>query len=126
MSYHLNGMAGSPFGLGMIPSSGLSDYVPTLGAGLGCACGCGKCNQSGLGLFDNGFDPSTFAWQEWSIVGVVGYMVISTIFGTKRAVGAIARVPQNRRRKKAASLRAQADELTRKKGSRRKTSKEFF
>ena len=47
--------------------------------GLGCKCG------GGLGLFDSGMDPSGWGWPEMVIVGLGGYMVLSTLMTTKRA-----------------------------------------
>jgi hypothetical protein len=58
--------------------------------GLGCAAGCGcdgGCTKKGLGLFDSGFDPTTFGWPEWLVVGLGGYMATSMFFGTGRAIG---------------------------------------
>ena len=55
--------------------------------GLGCACGCGNCSN-GLGLFDSGFDPSTFGWPEWLVVGLGGYVLTSMFFGAKRGARA--------------------------------------
>jgi hypothetical protein len=58
-------------------------------SGLGCAAGCGcdgGCTKKGLGLFDSGFDPSTFGWPEWLVVGLGGYVATSLFFGTGRAI----------------------------------------
>jgi hypothetical protein len=56
--------------------------------GFGCGCaglnGC-PCSKGGLGLFDSGLDPSGWALPEFAIVGVGAYMVLSTVFTTKRA-----------------------------------------
>ena len=38
-----------------------------------------------MGLFDSGFDPSGWGWQEFGIVGLGAYMLLSTISTTKRA-----------------------------------------
>ena len=55
--------------------------------GLGCGCkglaGC-PCG-GGMGLFDSGMDPSGWGWPEMVIVGLGGYMVLSTLMTTKRA-----------------------------------------
>lgn len=47
--------------------------------GLGCKCG------GGLGLFDSGMDPSGWGLPEFGIVALGGYMLMSTLFTTKRA-----------------------------------------
>lgn len=84
--------------------------------GLGCAGCAGKCKSGcGLGLFDGGFDPSTFGGIEWAVVVGAGWMLASTVFATKRAAGRIAAIPGNRRKRKAARYRELASELTRKK-----------
>jgi hypothetical protein len=64
--------------------------------GLGCGGGCGndvrgKCSGAcaGLGLFDSGLDYTTWGWPEWVIVGLSGYMVLSTLMTTKRAARSI-------------------------------------
>jgi hypothetical protein len=81
--------------------------------GMGCAgCGCQNCR--GLGLFESGFDVSGWGPLEIGIVALGGYMLLSTIFTTGRAVSAVRAYPGKRRSKKAARLRAQALELTRK------------
>ncbi len=68
-------------------------------AGLGCACS-GKCGKScGLGLFDNGLDPSSFGAAEWGIVAGAAYVLFSTVFTTRSAVrGAREKVRTGRRR----------------------------
>ena len=77
--------------------------------GLGCACGCNK----GMGLFESGMDYTQWGLVEWGIVVVGGYMVLSTIFTTKRVAGKIRALPGERRKSKAAKLRARAKELSR-------------
>jgi len=82
--------------------------------GLGCpglCCGSG----CGVGLFDSGFDVSTWGWQEWLTVAGGLYLAFSVLFTTKRAAGAVARMPSERRKRRAASLRRQASELTKRK-----------
>ena len=58
------------------------------GMGCGCAglagCPCGG-KAGGLGLFESGLDPSGWAWPEMVIVGLGGYMVLSTLMTTPRA-----------------------------------------
>ena len=76
----------------------------------GCAQRCG-----GLGLFDTGFDVTGWGWPEILIVLFGGYMVLSTVFTTGRAVSHVKAIPGKRRSAKAARLRAEAKELTRKK-----------
>ena len=60
--------------------------------GFGCAgrCGgmCGKCG--GLGLFTS-MDPTTWGWQEMAVVGIGGYMLLSTFFTTTRAARTVGR-----------------------------------
>jgi hypothetical protein len=79
------------------------------------ACGC-----AGLGLFDSGMDYTQWGWQEWGIVILGGYMVVSTLFTTKRAAKAVYSIPGERRKRRAKSLREEADKLTRKRRSRTK------
>lgn len=75
----------------------------------GCAQRCG-----GLGLFDSGFDVSGWGWPEILIVLFGGYMVLSTVFQTGRAVRRVKALPSERRKRRAAKLRAEAKELTKK------------
>lgn len=56
--------------------------------GLGCGCkggglGC-SCNK-GMGLFESGFDFTSWTWQEWFVIGIGGYVITSMLFTTKRA-----------------------------------------
>ena len=51
---------------------------PCENGGMGCACG-------GMGLFDSGMDISQWTWQEWFVVGLGGYVVVSMFFTTRRA-----------------------------------------
>ncbi len=105
---------------------GLGDYRPTpiyfatpagqAGIrGLGCSgtCGCSDCRK-GFGFFDSGIDFTGWGAAEWATVAVAGYLLASALFTTKRAVSYVASVPGRRRKSKAASLRAQAKELTKK------------
>jgi hypothetical protein len=69
-----------------------------------------------MGLFDEGFDPSTWGWEEWAVVVGGLYVAVSLLFTTKRAAGAVARMPSERRKRKAKRLRTQASQLTKKKG----------
>lgn len=112
-----------------IADDGLGAYVGTptyfatpAGAagirGLGCGCGgsrCGRGCNCGVGYFDSGLDVSGWGWAEWlTVVGGV-YVLASTVFTTSRGVRAVGRMPANRRKRKAAALRARASELSKKK-----------
>lgn len=66
-------------------------------AGLGCPAGGMACGCAGLGLFDSGTDFTQWGWPEWGIVIVGGYMLLSTLFTTRRAVGRIRDLPANMR-----------------------------
>lgn len=59
------------------------------GRGLGCACDAKK-GLLGLGLFDS-VDPSTWTMPEWGIAIFGGYMIMSTVFTTGRAVRTVGR-----------------------------------
>ena len=76
-------------GLGMYLPTTCSDQAPgaagvynTEMAGLGCPGGC----KGGLGFFDSGTDISGWGLPEWGTVAIVGYMLLSTVFTTGRAV----------------------------------------
>jgi len=107
--------------------NGLGEYVATPNyfgtpagqagiRGLGCGgnCGCSDCSK-GMGLFDSGMDYTGWGFGEWAAIGLGVYILISLTFTTSRAGKAIARVPGERRKKKAAALRKRASELERKK-----------
>jgi hypothetical protein len=64
-------------------------------AGLGCPAGGAGCGCAGMGLFDSGTDFTEWGWPEWGIVIVGGYMVLSTLFTTRRAVGRVKAFPSN-------------------------------
>ncbi len=102
------------------PGTSMVQFVPPVarfGDGMGACCsGCshgGTC--SGMGLFESGWDVSGWGWPEMLIAGLGAYMVLSTVFTTSRAVGKVRRLPGERRKRKAAALRARASELTKKK-----------
>jgi hypothetical protein len=59
------------------------------GKGMGCGCSGLGCKCGGMGLFDSGMDPSGWGWPEMVIVGLGGYMVLSTLMTTKRAARSI-------------------------------------
>lgn len=58
--------------------------------GLGCDGQCADCSCGGrgLGLFDSGFDPTTWGWPEWLVIGLGGYVATSMFFGAKRGARA--------------------------------------
>jgi len=104
-------------------TDGVGDYIQTQSyfltpagqagiRGLGCGCGCGgQC--SGMGLFDTGFtDVASWGIGEWAAIAIGAYVLSSVLFTTKRAAGAIARAPGERRKRKAAKYRKMAKELT--------------
>jgi hypothetical protein len=73
-----------------------------------------------MGLFDSGFDPSTWGIAEWlTILGGL-YVAFSLLFTTKRGVSAVAAIPGKRRRRRAAALEDQAAKLRGRKSTRRK------
>ena len=89
--------------------------------GMGCApcggkCGMGCCAGlcSGLGLFETGFDVSGWTWKEIGIVLLGGYVLLSTVMTTGRVARKVGQYPGEQRKRKAARLRAQAKELTKK------------
>ncbi len=81
------------------------------GRGMGCAC---SEKRAGMGLFDSGLDISGWSWPEYALAGVGAYMVMSTVFTTRRAVGRVRAIPGDRRKRKAAAYRAKAAELSKK------------
>ena len=83
--------------------------------GLGCPGVCG-----GMGLFDSGFDPSTWGIGEWATVLGGLYVVFAVFSTTKRGVSAVAEIPGKRRRRRAAALEDQAAKLRGRKATRRK------
>ena len=85
------------------PGTGL---VQHLTGGMGCAgLGCGSCGGKcgGMGLFDGGFNPSSWTWQEYFVLALGGYVLTSMFFTTRRAArqiseGVRGRVRKSRRR----------------------------
>lgn len=65
--------------------------------GLGCAsCGGGcdtGCQARGFGLFESGVDFTQWSWPEWGLVALGGYMLMSTVFTTRRAVSKARELP---------------------------------
>ncbi len=96
-----------------IPDSGAA--YQRAGYGLGCAgeCGCGG-TCGGLGFFDSGMDVSGWGVLEWGAAALAGYVIFSTILTTKRAASRVRALPGERRKRKAARLRARAAELSKK------------
>jgi hypothetical protein len=73
-----------------------------------------------MGLFDSGFDPTTWGIAEWlTILGGL-YVVFSVFSTTKRAASGVAAIPGKRRRRRAAALEDQAAKLRGRKTTRRK------
>ena len=79
-------------------------YAKEFGRGLSgdCGCGgtCGGCgghdHATGLGLFDS-WDVSTWGFGEWTIVGVLGYGLMSLLFDTGRSAIAVRDTVKKRR-----------------------------
>ncbi|HXU76434.1 MAG TPA: hypothetical protein VN794_07690 [Methylomirabilota bacterium] len=67
-----------------------------------------------MGLFDSGLDFSGWGAAEWAVAAVGGYALLSTVFTTHRAARRLKAIPGERRKRKAAALRARASELTKK------------
>jgi hypothetical protein len=112
---------GNRYGLGDCESiAELASCCDSCSAGGTCArglagCGCGgSCDKKGLGLFESGMDFSGWGLPEWSIVALGGYMILSTVFTTGRAVRKVRAIPGERRKRRAKQLRAEAAELSRK------------
>jgi hypothetical protein len=57
---------------------------PATGMGA-CCSSCAHGKKCGLGLFDSGFDVTQWGWPEFTIAALGGYMLLSTVFTTKRA-----------------------------------------
>ena len=100
------------------PGTSLTLLAPPnyrVGGMTGCAgmggCGCGGA-CGGLGLFESGADFTAWGWPEWGLVLVGGYMLLSTVFTTGRAVSRVRALPGERRKARAARLRREASELT--------------
>ena len=70
--------------------------VPSPG-GMGCAglCCGGSC---GLGLFDSGFDFSTWGVGEWAVAAGGLYLLFSVFSTTQRGTQAVGRAIRRRRR----------------------------
>ncbi len=63
--------------------------------GLGCP---GVCGGRGVGLFDEGFDPSTWGVGEWAVVAGGLYLAFAVFFTTKRGTQAVVKTVRRRRR----------------------------
>ena len=100
-------LLGSSSSLG--PGTGLIEHFD----GMGCAGqDCGNCSCSGMGFFDSGAEISGWGILEWATAGLGAYMLLSTIFTTKRAVSSVRSMPAQRRKRKAAAYRKKAAELS--------------
>ena len=73
---------------------------------------CGMTGCGGLGLFETGLDFTSWSWPEYALVGLGLYVVASTVFTTGRAVRRVRALPGERRKARAAQLRREAAELT--------------
>jgi hypothetical protein len=90
-----------------------TSMVQFVRGGLGCASCSGKCGScGGMGLFDSGMDVSGWGAVEWIVAGIGAYAVISTVFTTGRVARKVRAIPGERRKRKAARLRARAAELS--------------
>jgi hypothetical protein len=69
--------------------------------GLGCVATCAGVPVvgCGMGLFDLGFDPTTWGWAEWLTVAGGLYVALAVFSTTKRAARSV-------HRKTRAALRA--------------------
>ena len=103
----MNALRGRGAGLGSVPEFVDDRYQMSRFKGIGC--GCKKC---GLGLFDTGLDVSGWSWPEYLLVALGGYMVLSTVFTTRRAVRRVAALPREARKRRAAAYRLKAAELS--------------
>ncbi len=72
-------------GTSMVEHINWSELDEDQSRGLG-AC-CASCE--GMGFFDSGLDPSGWAWPEWGTVALGAYVLMSTIFTTRRAVRSV-------------------------------------
>lgn len=95
-------------GFGMYLPSTCNDQTPGSGSafqtenyGLGCADCKGKCG--GMGFFDSGIDPAGWGAMEWGAVLLGGYMLMSTVFTTRRAARVVGRKVKRARRRMAAT-----------------------
>ena len=92
MSYLLGG--GSSLG----PGTGLIERFDGMGCAANCSCG-GTC--AGMGFFDSGADISGWGILEWVAAGLGTYMVLSTVFTTRRAVKTVRKSARRARRRMA-------------------------
>ena len=78
-----------------------------------CATGGGSCKGSGVGMFDGAF--SEWGWQEYTVIGMCSYALLSMFFTGRKAYRyggrKAAAFGKARRQKKRASLQKQLDAL---------------
>ena len=74
-----------------------SSTVVGLGCAPGGACHCGGKCQHGMGIFDSGTDISGWGWEEWSVVGVGAFAVLSMFSATQSGVRSVRRAVRRRR-----------------------------
>jgi len=55
----------------------------------------------GVGLFDNGFDPSTWGIGEWAIVGLGAYLFVKLTQDVKKTSRKVRRYSKSRAKKSA-------------------------
>lgn len=85
-----------------IPCAG--NNVLQLGGGMqGLGCDCQE--RKGLGLFDGGFDPSTWGIGEYAVLAVGAYLVLSIAGDTRRGVSAVKQSVRRGKRRRAIKAR---------------------
>jgi hypothetical protein len=80
----------------------------------GCPGYGGSCTGEPVtlgALFSSGLDVSQWGLAEWGIAAIGAYMLVSTVFTTRRGVRRIGEVRVGRRKKRAARLKAKARAL---------------
>ena len=102
------------------PANGQATWNRQVGLGCVATCAGVPVVGCGMGLFDSGFDPTTWGIGEWATVLGGLYVVFAVFSTTKRGVSAVAEIPGKRRRRRAAALEDQAAKLRGRKATRRK------
>lgn len=74
---------------------------------LGLGCGCAE----GLGMFDGGFNVSSWGWQEWGVIALGAYALVSMVFTTGRGVSRVRAIPGARRKRERDRLHKRLKEL---------------
>lgn len=109
INWPICGKSGQP----MVPSLPKPGF--SISRGLGCACGCGTCQNRGLGYFDTGWDISGWGWMEWGTVLLGAYIVMSTFSttkrGYKRATGTLRRARRRSTEKRRVRLQREIEAL---------------